>query len=306
MNVPLLHRVRQMSPDQLLFSEYGLSKAQKRIMTVWGIVFSQLANPVGDAIYFLFFQLEFPVIYPKGHVTYADWYLGDLYDRFPLHLQSVLNHIGFRIHWFTGPVAPDWWVADRHLGRRIIIGICIMFMAQLLTVGMGEKDHKPLSRWAMAGRTAAVPVIALTVTVAGVLFFTKVWPGVLNYGAFQNVPYVNDWLSATAWQAILIGLLAGLASKRVFRPVAATLQLASIDNKLMRNETEKPWWRFVYTPAYRRRFEYLQEQKERKQHTPKDHGKVIGVALTVFAFGFTALLIIGVLVKYLGPAAHAH
>lgn len=283
--------------DESLRARFKLDKSQRASLIVLGLILSQVAKYIGDGAYFVFFQMRWAAQYPKGHATYADWYITDWYDRLPVHIQNVLH-----THWFATQAAPAWWTYDRHLTRGIIIGLVAAALAQSVTVGL---KTRPLGKWQLAFSPVLVVAIVLPLTALGVWLLTQVVPGVKNWGTAGSIPYVGDWLAAGNWQPILLGFAVLYPAKRIIKRVGATLQEASIDNKLLRRETEKPWWRYAYLPNWMQRFRYERVRTFSKLHVPRDHGRVVGFIISATVIGSLFLFIVGILVTTVGPAAHA-
>jgi hypothetical protein len=312
------------TPDQLLFRSYKLSLREKLLMTAWGTALSQLANPVGNSVYFGATQLRygllssggvgFVVDYPKRHQTYmtlgfgsprpggagVSLYLGDAWDRLPVHLEHLLH-----VSWWAGQAAPGWWVTARHDVRYVLVGVIAMLMIKCVTVGLGKKgDRKQVSKWRVLSSPLTVGLAALVAAVPGILLFTRVpvAEDLARHGLFSNNAYLGAWIGSGKWELTLIGLTAGYVAKFLFAPVAATVQLVSIDRKLARGDTEKWWWRLVYTPAYLHRFRYLLNDHD---HVPVNHGRALTVFLMAFAFFFAVALPFGLWLRYFGPAKGA-
>ncbi len=76
----------------------------------------------------------------------------------------------------------------------------------------------------------------------------------------------------------------------------------SIEKKLADGDAEQWWWRFVYPPNYRRRFEYLKASG----YEPGPRGKAMGLILALSAPVFLFFLGYGIYLRYFGPAAGAH
>lgn len=296
MTLAFLHRgLRQLSPDKLLFRKYQLSRKQKLVMIIWGLVLSQLASPIGNWLYFFFVQLKFPVLYPKGNAQYADWYLADLWDRAPVHIQNALALLSVTVHWTNGVTAPAWWVADRHLGRYILIGLTGTLLIRSLLVGI--KPHKRVSTFRIL--TSPLAVLAVVVPLAGLLIWGTDALNITNSGTLISNSWAADFLERGHWQGVVIGIIIGVAAKRVFDPVAATIQLISIENHL--HKTEQWWWRYVYLPNWLQRYRYLKATG----HKPEEHGKWLGIVLALALPFLLAAMCLGFWLKYAGPAVGA-
>jgi hypothetical protein len=293
----LLHRTRQqLSPQRLLFRQYRLTRAQRRVMMIWSVALSQVASPVGSSIYFLVTQVAYQVRYGGTIITL--WYLKDTWDRLPVHVGNLL-----RLHWFPGQSAPPWWVVARHDARHVLIGLLIVLMVRSLTIGMSEKGRKRAGALRILASPLAVLAAGAVPAAAGILFFTRAWPGVMQVGfGGGSAAWLSEWLGKGSWQLTLIGMLAGLGAKRAFDPVADTIQLMSIEKKLADGDEERWWWRFAYPPNYRRRLAYLKATG----YQPRPRGKAMGLILALSAPVFLFLLGYGVYLRYFGPAAAAH
>lgn len=288
-------------PEPPSLKQFRMDKSQRISLMMIALALAQVAKYIGDGAYFVGFQMRFPAQYPKGNATYADWYLADWFDRLPVHLQNLLNRLGAHITWFAAQGAPAWWEADRHLVRGIIIGLVAAALVQNLTAGV---KVRPLGKAGLLLSPVLVIAIVLPLTALGVYLLTERMPQVLNVGAYSSVPYVGDWLGKDQWQPIILGFVVLWPAKRVIRRVGATLQAASIDDKLLRGETEKPYWRFIYLPNWLQRFRYTQGLRDARLHTPENHGRLIGTIITWTVILSVFLFIVGILVTTVGPASH--
>lgn len=289
----LRHRARQLSPDQLLFQKYKLTRKQKLIMTAWGIALGFIATPVGNAIYYLITQVRYETS-NAGQPPFTFWYLKDAWDRLPVHVDNLL-HLG----WFTSgsQTEPPWWVTARHDARHVLIGILIMLMVGSVTIGMSARPRKRVKPAWIALSPLTVLLAAIPGAAAGILLFVRTpldkW--VMGWGAQTGFPPVDAYLAKGSWQLTAIGLLAGyFFAKRVFRPVADTVQLTSIEKKLAGNDTPEWWWHLAYTPAYRNRYKLLKAGG----HVCEPHGKTMGVIMFLAAPAFLALLAYGTWLTY--------
>jgi hypothetical protein len=124
----------------------------------------------------------------------------------------------------------------------------------------------------------------------------------------------GQWIGKGAWEATLVGIATGLAMKPVLRPAQDTLQLISIEKKMLDHQRigedgtvsyagPLAWWRWVYGPNYVNRYEYCTGEG----HQPQKHGAVLG-ALMALAAPVAALMIAnGIWLLWLGgPATGVH
>jgi hypothetical protein len=281
--------LRRLSPDRLLFRKYKLNRQQKFEMIFAGLVLSQLASPVGSAIYFLVTQVSYQAKY-KNTVTTL-WYLRDTWNRLPVHVENVLH-----AHWFTGQAAPSWWVTARHDARHVLIGFLITLMVSALTVGLRERKRAS-GRYMLASIPVAL-LVAAPVAAGAILFFVKIFPQLSRVGFVAGFPWLTEWLGKGSIQLTITGILAGFPARRVLARTMDTLQLVSLEKKLASNATPRWWWRWVYLPNYRNRYAYLKAA----DHQPEHHGKTLGVVIALASPVFFFLLGFGIWLLYFGPA----
>ena len=292
------HRARVLSPDQMLLGQYKLTRRQKLEMYARGTALSQLASPVSAAVYFLLTQVAYMVRYGGTVTTLV--YLKDPWDRLPVHVQNLLHQ-----HWFTGQVAPAWWVVARHDARHFFEGVLIVLLIGSVTVGLSRKPRKRLSNRAVAARFVLALPVALLCAAPAIAFFAWVLPSVfhvdISHAGASLGGYPGEWIGKGAWELTLIGIAGGLGAKRVLAPAQSEVQLISLEKKLTDGETPKRWWRPVYGSAYVNRYEYLRVSG----HECQPHGKTMGAFMTLAAPVFLFLLGFGVWLLYFGPAAGA-
>lgn len=286
--------LRRLYPQKLLWSKYQLTRPQKLIMIVWGVALSQIASPVGSSVYFLVTQVAYQVRY--GSTTVTLWYLKDTWDRLPVHVQNLLGR-----HWFASQAAPGWWVDARHDTRHVLIGLIAILLVRSLTIGFAEDPRPRASRLRIILSPLAVLIVGTATAAVLIAFFVTVFPAVMHIGFVSGNTWLTEWLGKDSWQLTLIGVVAGLAAKRAFDPVADTFQLMSIENQLAQGDTERWWWRYLYPPNYRARFAYLKASG----HTPRSHGRALGLILSLAVPVFLFLLGFGVWLLYFGPASSA-
>jgi len=287
----LRRRVRQISPYQLLFRKYKLTKKQRAVMFAWGFVLAYIATPVGNAIYYLATQVRYGT-QNAGAPWFILFYLKDTWDRLPVHVQNLLG-----AHWFTGQGAPPWWVTARHDARHVLIGILILLLVGSVTIGLSGKPRKRVRPAWIALSPVTTLIAAIPGAAVGIVIFVKTPVGswVMRWGARTGFPPVDVWVAKGTWQLTLIGLLAGyFFARRVFNPVADTIQLTSIEKHITERETPKWWWKLVYPPNYRNRYALIVAEGRPCQ----PHGKTMGVIMFLAAPVFLSLLAYGIWLTY--------
>lgn len=277
------HRTaRSMTPDQLLFGQFKLSKAQRAEMYVRGFALSQVALYVGSAIYFLVLQRTYGFHDPNG--KWNAFGLKDFYDRFPVHVQNLLG-----THWFASQLAPGWYLTARHDFRHFLIGMLVTLMVGSLTIGLSRKVRK-CSDWGIFGRLLLAPVAAAPVAAVLIGLFAWFLPHVAHWDVSQAGVAVGgtfgQWLGRGAWQVTLIGIAAGLAMRVILHPAFDRIQLISLEKKLAAGWNPGFRHRVIYGSAYVNRYELLCAEK----HDPEQHGMWLGLLSSVSGFLFLVFL----------------
>ena len=268
----LWHRARgALSPGQLLLSKYKLTRGQKLEMIARGTVLSQVASAIGSAVYYLFTQVKYGT--QNAGQPYFTWIgLKDTWDRLPVHVANLL-HADWLHH---AQSAPAWWVTARHDARHVFIGLVAYLLIASLTIGMSRRPRRRVHPFWIAASPVTVMLAAVPGAAAGILLVSKGLPVVMHWGVPSGNVWVREWLGKGSWQLTIIGLLAGkFFAQTMFRPVADTIQLTSIEKHISDGDQPRPWWKVVYGPAYVNRFRYLIASK----HVCPPHSKVLGTIM---------------------------
>lgn len=265
------HRARRaLSPGQLLLSQYKLTGWQKLEMIARGTALSQVASAIGSAVYYLFTQVKYGT--QNAGAPYFTWVgLKDTWDRLPVHVRNLVG-----AHWFTGQAVPPWWVTARHDARHVFIGLVAYLLIASLTIGMSRKPRRRVHPFWIAASPVTVMLAAVPGAAAGILLVSKGLPMVMHWGVASGNIWVREWLGKGSWQLTIIGLLAGkFFAQTVFRPVADTIQLTSIEKHITDGDKPKFWWKIVYGPAYMNRHGYLVASR----HACPVHSKILGTIM---------------------------
>ena len=287
-------RFRVIDPDKLLLKKYHLTPLQRVLMIAWASALSQIAIFVGSAMYFLTTQVSYEAGYGSSTVTLLS--LKDPWDRLPIYVENL-----FHASWFgSSQAAPAWWVVARHDFRHVLIGFLAALLIGAITVGL--KKRKRASTAHMVLSVPLALMVAGLVSAVMIVVFDKVFPFVNKLGFVTNNPYLSDFLGKDTVQLTVVGVIAGIAAKRVLARTFDTIQLLSLERNMAQDPNQKWWWRFVYPPNYRRRFDYLVASG----HESGLHSKWLGMVLAFGGPVLVGLLAFGLWLDLLGPAAHAH
>jgi hypothetical protein len=293
-----IRKPKILSPDVLLLRKYKLSKAQLAIMAAWGFVLAQLAVPIGSAVYYLGTQRSYSTQGKDGsNVTLVGSVKpGDWWDRLPNHLQALFGNQMFGI---TSPARPKLWITISHDVRHVIIGFVVGLLVGSVTVGL--KRHPRLKPWQMLLSVPAAFLTAIAVATGLIALFTAVGAGdALNkWGITTGNAFIGSWIGSGALLVTVIGIVSGVAAKRVLAPTFSTIQLFSLEDRIGEGRKVPGW----FPPNYQRRHDYLIASG----HECKSHGKYMGVVLVTAAPFLLLLAAYGTyLLSPIGPAGHAH
>lgn len=270
---------KMLDPDKLLLKQYSMRKRDRIGLIARGTLLGLLATPIGSAIYFLITQTDYHVGYPKKGQTFANVYLAHTWDH-------LIN-------------AP-WWDTARHDVRKVLIGFLAMLLIGAVTIGF--KQRKRASPTHMVLSVPFAFVAAIATAGALILFFNWAVPSMQNWGLGTNEATISQWIGSGTLQLTAIGLAAGFVAKRIMHRTFDTVQLMSLENKIKAGKTEQWWWKIVYPPNYRRRFQYLVAAN----HQGPEHKRWLGITISLAAPFLTFLLAFGIWLDYFGPAAHVH
>lgn len=279
-------------PDTL--KQYKLSLVQRIPMILWTVFCVFAATCIGSAIYFLVTQVSWQTKY--GDKTTVIMYWKDAWDRLPVHVDNLLG-----VTWFGHTqTTPEWWYTARHDVRHVMIGFIAALLVGAITIPI--KNRKRVSPLRMAISVPIAFFVAMIVAAGMIVVMNYITPFMAHIGTTTNNPLVSNYIGKGTLQLTLIGVVAGISAKTILKPTFYTLQLMSLEGKLVQGDVEQWWWKFVYPPNYRNRYRYLQETG----HTVERHNPVLGFVLTFGAPLALFLLGVGVWLLYFGPAAHAH
>lgn len=274
----------------------------------WGVVIAHLVKWAVSFGYFASFQVRYLIGYGKG--TWTVWYLKDWWDRFPVHFQNALNGLGFRVRWFSSQNEPLWWITWRHDIRDVTIAVVATIIVELMfSKPKYPVDDNPGWKVYVTRIPLAIGAALVPIALVGVLAWKVPW--LLQHGYAVPASYgpaaseVNGWIAAGTWITVLMGILGGIAAKRVIQRVADDIQwfvaersAAKVSDSSGLNKLRGT--RVIGTPAHRLRVHWLLDHPEIT--LPPRNPWLVRILLGV---GFLSLAasIAGAWLNIWGPAA---
>jgi hypothetical protein len=287
-----------------LLKKHKLRVTDRGLLLMWGALLSQVAVPIGSAIYFLVTQVAYQTKYGNTTTTFIG--LKDTWDRLPVHVQNLLHnkylghaHQAFGLH---SQSAPLWWVTARHDARHVLIG----FLGTLLVLGImvGFKYVKKLKWHQMLGHLVLAFLASAAVAAVMIVLLSHGLAFAEHWGTKSGNPWVADWVNKGSWQLTIIGIAAGIPAHKILAPVFGTFQTMQAEKRLARKSPPPKW----FPPNYRHRYDYLEDKYTDQQEAAlrvANQSKVLKVVLFIAIPVLTFLLGFGIWLNYGGgPATH--
>lgn len=173
---------------------------------IWTIIIGHIIHWAVDAVYYLGTQWEYDIYSPKQHHKRIwDFWLGDLWDRAPVHISNMLG-----AHWFAVQTAPEWWLFDRHAARYLVTGI----LTGVVVFFLFSKPRRTRKDYAWY-RMLATPILALLFAIPGValggaLIWKVPWLNRHGFTIHSTAIYANEgnsFLASGKLDLLLLGLL---------------------------------------------------------------------------------------------------
>jgi hypothetical protein len=216
---------------------------------------------------------------------------------------------GWHVHWLPSQDVPAWAVTWRHDFRDVGIAFFTTIVVQLMfTKPKHELDDAPTVRQYAAAVPLAIGAALIPISVIGVLAWKLPWlthhgwqvPA--SWGAWASE--VNGYIEAGEWIAVLMGVLGGLAAKRIVSRIGDDIQWFVAERSVtkLRRETGLDVLRgdrVIGTPAHRLRVRWIQVHRpESPERSP--------LLIRVFVIGGALIMALaagGAWLTLLGPAA---
>jgi hypothetical protein len=270
----------------------------RRIRLRWlqQIIWSALAANIGaliiSALYYLFVELK--------------WHVG---SHVFLNLKYDWDHL-FSFH---------GWIADRHDIRDVYEALLATLFVRSLLANWRKNDRRAPA-WYVAISPLVIVVVAFPVVAAGIWLINyglpDAWHALFVHHAVRDpvhMPHSLAWLgtyfAGFPWQAVVIGILAGLVVHRVYAPAGNTVQLYFIGRSVDKTRDgiaagEKHPYRHLprwpWAPVVRERAAWIMQN----DLPVPDRSFDITTAVRILTVILAALAIYGGYVRYVIAKGH--
>lgn len=302
--------------DRLLLKNHKLTKAERGEMIARKLLMTQIAIPVGSAVYWLLSQVHYLLQYVQTNARNSTASLVNVnlkkpWDNFPYYFDNMIHHplLAPMVSNAATAAAPLWWVAARHNYRHVLIGFLAYLFVGAFAVAAIKVKKRASTGYILFSFPAA---FAVAIGVASGLLFVldKFIPRLAAYGVGSGVPFVSDLTGTGAWEPTVIGVLAGLFAHLILLRTFATFQITSIErNQAQGDKRPAGLRRWLYGAAYVNKWDLMTEQHHvaPRSKNGRIKGAWIGPALSVTAFAVAFLLGVGLWLNYFGgPATLSH
>lgn len=271
---------------------------------LWGVVIAHIIKWAVSFSYFAAFQVRYLVGYGKG--TWTVWYLKDWWDRLPVHVANLLGQ-----PWFQTQAEPLWWIIWRHDTRDVTIAVVATIIVELMFAKPKYPvDDNPGLRVYLTSVPLAIGAALVPIAAVGVLAWKLPW--LTQHGLMVPAHYgvaaseINGWVAAGTWITVLMGILGGIAAKRIIQRVADDIQwfMAQRSAAKIRSSSGLSALRgerVIGTPAHRLRVHWLLDHVTLSELPARNPWIVRG--LLVLGFFTLVFAGAGAWLNLVGPAA---
>jgi hypothetical protein len=200
------------------------------------------------------------------------------------YIISALYFLIVQVHWssgghtilylrpqWNGLFATKWWPQARHDVRDVYEGALATLLVKSLLANWKKAHGERVGAFRLVTAPLLIIVAALPIVVAGIWVIDFAAPWLWHHTVGHRVlhltvsmpAWLSTFLSTWNWQALLIGIIAGLVVHRLYRPIGNTVQLFFIELgvKRARSTGKIPAWvrHPITPPVIRERFAWMMD-----------------------------------------------
>ena len=245
---------------------------------------------------------------------------------------SALYYLFVQLRWHVGGhtilyLKPDWdnlfsfhgWKSDRHDIRNVYEALlATLFVKSLLANWRKNQWRAPA--WYVVISPILIVVVAFPIVAAGIWLINYalpyIWHAWFSHHVLHNpvhfphpVAWLGTYLSGYPWQALVIGIVAGLVVHRVYAPAGNTVQLYFIGRSVDKTRDAiaageaNPYRhlpRWPWPPVIRERAAWIMQN----DLPVPDRTRDIRWAVRIFTVVLAGLAIYGAWVRYVIAKGH--
>jgi hypothetical protein len=245
---------------------------------------------------------------------------------------SALYYLFVQLRWGFGGhtilyLKPDWdnlfsfhgWKSDRHDIRNVYEALlATLFVKSLLANWRKNQWRAPA--WYVVISPILIVVVAFPIVAAGIWLINYalpyIWHAWFSHHVLHNpvhfphpVAWLGTYLSGYPWQALVIGIVAGLVVHRVYAPAGNTVQLYFIGRSVDKTrdaiaagekDAHRHLPRWPWPPVIRERAAWIMQTDQQVPDRTRDITWAVRILLAVLA----GLTIYGGYVRYVIAKGH--
>jgi len=206
---------------------------------------------------------------------------------------------------WDGLFNTTWWPVARHDIRDVYEAVLATLFAKSLMANWKKAHGERVGAFRLVTAPLLITIVALPIVIAGIWVINFGGPWLWHHTLGHRVVHLSvalpswlaTYLSTWNWQAVVIGVIAGLVVHRIYRPIGNTVQLFFIEIAVTRTRatgTIPAWVRHPLTPpVIRERFSWMLDN-----NVPVEkHGVWIKVPAPVMTAILVVLAIYGAFIR---------
>ena len=245
---------------------------------------------------------------------------------------SALYYIFVELRWQVGghtilDLKPKWdnlfsfqgWKTDRHDLRNVYEALLATLFVKSLLADWRKHDRRAPA-WYVVLSPIVIVVVAFPIVAAGIWLINYalpyIWHAWFSHHVLHNpvhfphpVAWLGTYLSGYPWQALVIGIVAGLVVHRVYAPAGNTVQLYFIGRSVDKTrdaiaagekDAHRHLPRWPWPPVIRERAAWIMQTDQPVPDRTRDITWAVRILLAVLA----GLTIYGGYVRYVIAKGH--
>jgi hypothetical protein len=200
------------------------------------------------------------------------------------YIIAAIYYLLTQVHWtsgghtvlylrpgWNGLIKTSWWPVARHDIRDVYEGVLATLFVKSLLANWKKFHGERVGAFRLITAPLLIVVAAAPIVIVGIWVVNFGAPWIWHHTLHHRVlhlsvglpQWLDTFLSTWNWQALIIGIIAGLVVHRLYRPIGNTVQLFFIERGVARARATGriPLWvrRPISPPVVRERFAWIME-----------------------------------------------